>query len=116
MLRLGDKVTFDKHLVKGSSGVDWHNMTKEQEKELYDNDFIVIKKLVEKEHEPRRGIVVGKRRVGIESHLQYYDNPNGSEGLSCDHTVYETVYLIACNLNGFYKVRDEDIYERPLPF
>ncbi|MGG0718712.1 hypothetical protein ABE096_14110 [Robertmurraya massiliosenegalensis] len=111
-MKLGQQVRFKKCLVKGHDGASFHYLTPEQEKELEETCQLKIKKLVEKDLvNHKTGILVGKRRVGIECVLEEAQNIEGDpqEYFFVSDLTYETVYLVACDLRGIHKVRDCDL-------
>ncbi|MEC1373382.1 hypothetical protein P9D39_03530 [Heyndrickxia oleronia] len=111
-MKLGQQVRFKKCLIKGHDGASFNYLTPKQEKELENTCQLKIRKLVEKEFgQHKTGIVVGKRRVGIETTLEEAQNHEGDflDRFSWYDTTYDTVFLVACNLKGFYKVREEDL-------
>lgn len=112
-MKLGDQVQFKKYLAKAEGqGVYFEQLTKAQEEMLEDDCFITVKKLIEKEFsEFKTGIIVGKRLVGIESYLVEAQDWNGEylDRFVCQDTIYENIYLVACDLRGFYRVREADL-------
>jgi hypothetical protein len=111
-MKLGDQVKFKKCLVKSGESASFGYLKKEQEKQLEDECFIKIKKVTEKElKECKTGILVGKRRIGIECFLEEAQNYNGDflDRFNCFETIFTYVYLVACDLKGFYRVKEEDL-------
>ncbi|MEH7392427.1 hypothetical protein [Bacillus sp. JJ1474] len=111
-MKLGQEVRFNKCLVKGQDAASFNYLTPEQEKELEDTCQLKIKKLVEKEFDKHKtGIVVGKRRVGIETTLEEAQSYEGDflERFSWYATTYDTVFLVACDIRGFYRVMENDL-------
>ena len=111
-MRLGQQVRFIKCLSKGHDGAAYNHLTPEQEKSLEDTCQLIVRKLIEKEFaEYKTGIVVGKRRVGIKTILEEAQNYEGDflDRFSWCDTEYDTVFLVACDLKGFYKVRECDL-------
>ncbi|MCU9614114.1 hypothetical protein OEV98_11135 [Caldibacillus lycopersici] len=111
-MKLGQLVRFRKCLVKGHEGASFNYLTPEQEKELEDTCQLRIKKLVEQEFEEyKSGIVVGKRRVGIDRVLEESHDMEGNslEYFFVSDMNFETVFLVACDLRGLYKVKDSDL-------
>ncbi|MGE6260899.1 hypothetical protein ACQKCU_23985 [Heyndrickxia sporothermodurans] len=111
-MKLGQQVKFKKCLVKGHDGAIFNFLTPAQEKELKDTCQLKINKLVEKEFDKfKTGIVVGKRRVGIVTTLEEAQSHEGDflDRFSWYDTTYDTVILVACDLRGFYRVREKDL-------
>lgn len=111
-MKLGQQVRFNKCLVKGHDGAAYNYLTSEQEKMLEDTCQLIVNKLVEKEFDKQKtGIVVGKRRVGIKTILEEAQNHEGDflDRFSWCDTTYDTVFLVACDLRGFYRVREIDL-------
>ncbi|MCK6203943.1 hypothetical protein KZX50_00580 [Bacillus infantis] len=101
---LGDKVSFSKHLVK-NEGPNLERMQEEEEIDYYEYEKY---KMIE--HNEETGIIVGKRLIGKTSHLSYEENQFDSDfRWVCVDTVYQPVYLIATNMAGFKRVREEDV-------
>lgn len=101
---LGDRVSFSKHLVKNEAP----NLEKLlEEDEVYEYDFQKYKYV---EHNEMSGIIVGKRNIGKTSHLSYEENSYNNEfNWVCTDTDYQTVYLVATNMSGFNRVKEEDM-------
>jgi predicted AAA+ superfamily ATPase len=107
MLNLGDKVSFNRHLIKNLGGKAFED----NEGEPVEFEKRVIKEL----NKPKEGILYGRRRVGKVSMFQWqeYVNHFGEiyEDGRWEHTgtQYETIYLVACNLSRTYMVRPEHL-------
>jgi hypothetical protein len=106
-VNLGDKVSFNRHLIKNLNG-----------KAFEDNEGEPVeyeKRLIKELNKPKEGIIFGKRRVGKVSTFQYQEYVNHFGEIYEDgrweyiETQYETVYLIACNLSRTYIVQLEDL-------
>ena len=113
-MKLGDRVKFRKSLVKTGDSVIFGYMTEDQEKELEDKGYIeLVRWQVKDPQKELEGILCGKRRITISNTLEYDDNPyRTEEGLVSVDSVEETVYLVACDLRGFYRVKEEDLEVR----
>ncbi|TYS14292.1 hypothetical protein FZC78_19250 [Rossellomorea vietnamensis] len=101
---LGDKVKFSKHLIK--------NEGPNLEKLLEDDEIVDYQhhKYKAIEHNEMTGMIVGKRLIGKTSYLSYEENTYTSEfNWVCTDTIYQTVYLVATNMAGLNRVREEDI-------
>jgi hypothetical protein len=116
-LRLGQKVTFTTVLVKPQNK-NCIDIDTAVELEL---DEVNIEKLVAKNlDEPKQGIVVGIRNVGVKSTLSvvekdpWHSREDNDFHLVCRHTEMVKVYLVASNLSGFHKVRVDDVEEDKL--
>lgn len=102
---LGDKVAFSKHLVK-NEGLNLEKLLEEND-DIYDYQHEKYKTV---EHNEKTGIVVGKRLIGKTSYLSYEENRyNDDFKWVCTDTDYQTVYLVATNMAGLNRVREEDI-------
>lgn len=102
---LGDKVTFAKHLVK-NEGPNLDKLVEDND-DIYDYQYEKYKTI---EHNEKTGMIVGKRLIGKTSHLSYEENTyTGEFRWLCTDTVYQTVYLVATNMAGLNRVREEDI-------
>lgn len=102
---LGDKVSFAKHLVK-NEGTDLDKLVEDND-DVYEYHFEKYKTI---EHNEMIGIIVGKRLIGKTSYLSYEANNYTDEfKWVCTDTDYQTVYLVATNMAGFNRVREEDI-------
>lgn len=114
MFKLGQEVKFNKCYVKAGDSVpnEVDYMNEDHKRKWEEGENIAIRKLkINDLGEYRAGIVVGKRNVGVSSLLTWYDN----EYVTNPHwrsieTRYETVYLVATNLRGFYKVPENELY------
>lgn len=70
--------------------------------------------MAEKEcNEYKNGIVVGKRKIGIETILEEALDIDGDpvDRFCWRETIYDTVFLVACDLKGLYRVREIDLEE-----
>jgi len=107
MFKLGDKVKFNKRILKASNYADFNCLTPDQTKELNENEFIAISAIKE-ELMPDKlvGIIVGKRmivEIRYVEESEFGDNPTGS----LMDSKYVQVYLVATRMDFFYKVRPE---------
>ena len=111
-MKFGQQVKFKRCLVKAKECAPYGYLSKEQEKQLEDECLIKIRKVIEKELDSwKTGIVVGKRRVGIETTLEEAQSWDGDllDRFSWYDTTYDTIFLVACDLKGFYRVRESDL-------
>lgn len=117
-MKLGDKVIVTKVLVKSHEYMPDNPdlMTPEQKQKWEDCDPVLVQKRVIRELEKHKeGIIVGKRRISIANLLDWVEGdyylgdyvPDGK--YQSIETTFETVYLVACNMKGFYYVRPEDL-------
>ncbi|MFS0776231.1 hypothetical protein ABC255_09510 [Neobacillus sp. 3P2-tot-E-2] len=116
-MKLGDKVAVSKILVKSHEYLPDNPdlMSPEQRQKFEEGDPIwVHKRVIKKFENLKEGIVVGKRRISVANLLDWQEGdfylgewaPDGK--FHSIETTFETVYLVACNLNGLYYVRPED--------
>lgn len=115
LFKLGQEVKFNKCYIKAgesvSNEVDY--MSEEHKSKWEEGEDIPIRKLkINDLGEYRAGIIVGKRNVGVSSLLTWYDD----EYVKSPHwrsieTTYETIYLVATNLKGFYKVPENELHQ-----
>lgn len=109
-MNLGDKACFKKHLIKNP-----------EIEEFVDNEGEPVqytKRVIKELDKPKKGIIVGRRRVGKVSTFQWEESDAYTFGFSSYGpdgrwyhigTQYETVYLVACNLTRTYIVRPDDL-------
>lgn len=114
MFKLAQEVKFNKCYIKAyesvSNEVDY--MSEEHKTKWGEGEDILIRKLILKDlGDYRAGIVVGKRNLGVSSLLNWYDNEYVTPHWRSIETTYETVYLVATNLRGFYKVPENELHE-----
>lgn len=108
-MKLGQRVVFSKVLKPAGEGVAWGLLTDEQERMLENDGFIRVHKNKEVELDtPKEGILVGIRKIGKFTDLEYYDGHN-SDGLRVLNWDSEKVYLVASDLRGIYKVRPDSL-------
>ena len=108
--KLGDKVTFTKSLSKQSGyGVDMSNYTDDQKKQLEDNGHINLVRYKYREHIQKQGFICGKRNIVTAALLEEVEDPYTGWHLAQTHEKYETVYVVACDMRGLYRVRPEDL-------
>ncbi|MEK4236506.1 hypothetical protein [Paenibacillus sp. FSL H7-0714] len=108
-MKLGEKVSFNRCYKKSGESIDENNLTEDQQKELDENDCIVLNRLSEHAFEKTiEGIVCGKRRRAYKSTFEHGANRFNPE---CDEWIFAItktecidIYLIASNLTGFYLV------------
>jgi hypothetical protein len=101
-MKLGQRVRFTKHWIKGREGVDLDSF------EEYDGP-ITINKLKPIE-EAKEGIIAGKRRLGVTSELDFEcDHPYMEDHIVNLDTKYKHFYLVACDFRGFHKVLIDDV-------
>ncbi|MFD5022254.1 hypothetical protein ACFWMP_25465 [Paenibacillus sp. NPDC058367] len=111
-MKLGERVGFYRYYKKSGVSVDEEHLTEEQQKELDDNDCIVMNRL--KEHISDvsiEGIICGKRRRALRTTFEFGNssyNPDSYEmKLGITKTEIVVVYLVASKLSGFYLVPSE---------
>ena len=115
-MKLGDKVKFNKSLIKTNQPrIVYENLNIEQRRRISDGYHLTYRRWKERTHETKEGIICGVRRLTTENTLEYHEEdhtPYGSfEGLVVTDYTEEKVYLVACNLTGFYRVRASDVEE-----
>lgn len=107
---LGDKVTFTESLLKQSGyGVDYENLTDKQRKALENDGCINLIRYKYREHNEKQGFVCGKRNIVTAVLLEEFKEPDGKWHLAQTHEKQETIYLVACDMRGLYRVRAEDL-------
>lgn len=109
-MKLGQKVKFIKSLSKQSGyGVDYGNMTELQKQEMEDNGFIELKRFKERVHNEKLGFVCGKRFITSKAVLEEIEDPYRGWHLAQTDATYEEVYVVACDMRGLYRVREENL-------
>lgn len=113
-MKLGEIVRFKIDYIKTGEHLDPDNATEEQ----LDAKVTLIK-LKPREHKNiKEGYICGKRQYAVSTDL-YFDNEYYNEYTKMKFysvgSEYETFYLVACNMNGFYKVKEEDLILQPFP-
>lgn len=107
-MNLGDKVSFQIHYKKSSSYVNPDQLTEIQETELEETDQIRLLRLDASIMENSIvGIICGKRRMVKYTVFEYANsrfNPEGDPALMIVDSEHIDVYLVAVNMNGFYRV------------
>ncbi len=107
---LGDKVTFTESLLKQSGyGVDYENLTDKQRKALENDGCIKLMRYKSREHKQKQGFICGKRNIVSVAFLEEVEDPYRGWELVQTHEKEETVYLVACDMRGLYRVRAEDL-------
>ena len=104
MIKLGQKVKFKKYLRKREG-------TYNLEKQLGDEDekMIMVKEVIELE-KSLQGMICGVRTITYKRLIEYIEEQHGEwVDFSQDFTTseYKQVYLIACDMRGFYRVSEE---------
>lgn len=109
-MKLGQKVKFSKSLSKQSGyGVNYQMMTEKQKQELASCDGIVLVRYKVREHNIKQGFICGRRNIVTTAELTPCEPEYGDERLQQTKTVWETVYVVACDMRGLYRVREEDL-------
>jgi hypothetical protein len=113
-MKLGEIVRFKVDYIKTGEHIDPDNATEEQTENM-----VTLTKLKPREHKTfKEGYICGKRQYAIKTDLyfdeQYYNEYMKNRFYSVG-SEYETFYLVACNMNGFYKVKEEDLIKQPFP-
>lgn len=116
MLKLGDKVQFSKHYK--SNTANYFNAeyseanTEEQNRTWDEEDYAVVSRVNIIEHRPKSGFICGKRNIVIENTIEFlgyvcgsYDEPDYPQ-YDLKSTMQQ-VYLVACNMAGFYRVHPD---------
>ena len=108
-LELGMKVKFHKSLSKQSGyGVSMEHYTKDQNRQMDENSFINLERYKSREHKEKRGFVCGKRNIVTSALLEEVEDYIVWR-LSQTNEIYETVYVVACDMRGLRRVRLEDL-------
>ena len=108
-LELGMKVKFHKSLSKQSGyGVNMEHYTKDQNRQMEENSFINLERYNSIDHKEKRGFVCGKRNIVTSALLEEVEDYRGWH-LSQIEEIYETVYVVACDMRGLRRVRLEDL-------
>lgn len=109
-MKLGTKVKFNKSLSKQSGyGVDYSNMDEEQKKSLEDNCYIKLERYKLRQHNDKQGFICGKRDIVTTALLEEIEDPYKGWYLAQTDETRETVYVVACDMKGLYRVREEDV-------
>jgi hypothetical protein len=114
LFKLGQEVKFNKCYIKAGESVadDVADMSSEHAVKWENGEDITIRKVkINDLGDYKAGIVVGKRNIGIATTLTWYDGPyTNNPHWKVYETTYKTVYLVATNLKGFYKVPENELH------
>ncbi len=109
-MKLGQKVKFSRSLSRQSGyGVNYELMTDEQKKELEEHDYINLIRFKLREHNEKQGFICGRRNITTAALLEEFEDQYSGWHLAQTHAKYETVYVVACDMRGLYRVRAEDL-------
>ncbi|WP_121615236.1 DUF6011 domain-containing protein [Virgibacillus halodenitrificans] len=110
LMELGQQVKFSKSLSRQRGyGVNYEFMTDEQRRSLEDNDYINLVRYKLRQHNEKQGFICGKRDIVTAALLQEVEDPYRGLHLMQTHEKWETVYVVACDMRGLYRVRKEDL-------
>lgn len=109
-MELGTKVKFKQSLSKQRGYfVDYEHLTKEEERQLKEDEYINLIRYKLREHKEKQGFICGRRDITSSAILEeVYDDYAGWK-LVQTHGKFETVYVVACDMRGLYRVREEDL-------
>lgn len=106
-LKIGDKVSFSKSLAKNNKiPFDATAITDEQQQLYEDNGSFQVDRYIAKEHSLKEGFVAGKRNICTKFNMTCSDDYDDLL-VPCGKQIYEEIYLVAINMNGFHKVKKE---------
>lgn len=109
-MKLGQKVSFSKSLSKQSGySVNYDEMTTEEKEELENNGYIRLTRFIEREHNEKQGFICGRRNITTTAFLEEVENPYRGWHLAQTECTHETVYVVACDMRGLYRVRQGDL-------
>jgi len=109
-IALGTKVEFSKSLSKQNGYfVDYERLTEGQEKELEENCYIKLLRWSERLHDNKQGFICGKRTIATETMLEQIEDEYSGWQLASTESKYEMVYLVACDMRGLSRVREQDL-------
>ena len=109
-MNLGTKVKFNRSLSKQSGyGVHYEFMTEEQKKALEDDGHINLIRYKLREHNEKEGFICGRRNIVTAALLEEVEDPYRGWHLMQTHKKEEMVYVVACDMRGLYRVREEDL-------
>ena len=109
-MKLGTKVKFSKSFSKNNGYfVDYEAMTEEQEKSLEENGFINLIRYKYREHNEKRGFICGRRNIVTAALLEEVEDPYRGWHLMQTHENEQTVYVVACDMRGLYRVHPDDL-------
>jgi len=112
MFKLGDKVTFNKRIVKTSDYVDFKMLDKKQSDEFEEKNYVTVIALTDENIKPTTGIVVGSRNMKLKRFIEsYYDHEYDQYRSVNSRAEFIKVYLVVSNMNFFYRVRPEWLKE-----
>jgi len=107
---LGTKVLFSKSLSRQTDyGVEMDNYTPEQQRQLEEHDRIHLIRFKEQKHKEKQGFVCGKRTIVTEAFLEEIEYEFSGWQLQQTDRIVETVYVVACDMRGLYRVRQKDL-------
>ena len=111
-MKLGDKVEFSISLTKTNMPFyDLEELTPEQKKDLEEDGYLVYRRWQERKHETKQGIICGKRKITTKVILEEVEDPYRGWHLFPSISKEETIYLVATGLNGFYRVKEQDLFK-----
>lgn len=109
-MKLGQRVKFSCSLSKQSGyGVDMDNYTVEQKRQMEENGYINLIRYKPRKHNVKQGFVCGRRNIVTAAILEEIEDPYRGWYLAQTHEKSETVYVVACDMRGLYRVREEDL-------
>lgn len=110
-MELGTKVKFNQSLSKQTGYyVNYERMTEEEEKQLNENGCINVIRYKPRKHKEKQGFICGRRNITTAALLELeLDDPYRDAHLVQTQVKFETVYVVACDMRGLYRVREEDL-------
>lgn len=109
-MELGTKVKFTHSLSKQSGyGISYEHMTEEQEKQLEEEAHFNLIRYKYREHNEKQGFICGKRNIVTAAILEEVEDPYRGWHLMQTNEKLKTVYVVACDMRGLYRVRKEDL-------
>ena len=111
-MKLGDKVEFNVSLKRTNMpGYDLEELTPEQKEFLEENNCLVYRRWQERKHDTKQGIICGKRKITTKVILEEVEDPYRGWHLFPSISKEKTIYLVATGLNGFYRVKEQDLFK-----
>lgn len=108
-MKLGDKVKFQKELIRKGYAYTGSALSDKEAKNMNDNGLLpeAYTRYVSYDNKkPLTGIICGKRTIKYKGYSKYIGYDEGCDFVTFE---YKQVYLVATGMNAFHKVPEEFI-------